>query len=561
MDAPIFISFAHDDRKAAETICTALEQRGLKCWIATRNIAPGDNFQEAITRAIRAAKTMLLVFSGHANNSIEVKKEIALASRYNVIVVPVRVEDVVPNDALTYELAVRQWIDMFDDWERAIERLVIHLKSTAEADAAATPAMSPVGPAAPQSPTAVQPPIPAPAAQRRSLLPILIGIIVIVAIAAGALAWHLMPPSQSTTAAQSGPPPAAPPPAPSLAAPPATPAAPPPAAPVPPQPADATPPSAAAPPGAPQAPAEVAPRPTPAPAAAAAPSEPAGNPKIFRDCPHCPEMVVIPAGSSQIGSTAAEAQRYGTPGDDAFHEQPQHAVTIAKPFAIGKFSITRGEFAAFARATNFQRRPGCARPVGGNWEIMPGAGWEEPGFRQTERDPVVCMNNLEIEAYLEWLRGQTGKAYRLPSEAEWEYAARGGTTTAFYWGDDPSLACAYENLGDQSFRTRYGGGNGLQCNDGYSDTAPVGSFKPNPFGLYDMLGNVHEPVADCWNPSYAGAPTDGSVWNIGECARHPTRKGAFGVTSPWAFRAAIRWQNINIVKRNRGGFRVALSLP
>src|SRR3954465_5263083 len=143
MSAPIFLSFASNDRKPAETICKAVEQRGFACWIATRNIAPGENFQEAITRAIRTAKVMILVFSAHANNSLEVKKEIALAGRYNVIVVPVRVEDVVPNDALSYELAVRQWIDLFDDWENAIERLILQGSTGGQAipaDAASSPA-------------------------------------------------------------------------------------------------------------------------------------------------------------------------------------------------------------------------------------------------------------------------------------------------------------------------------------------------------------------------------------------------------------------------------------
>src|SRR3954468_20255529 len=163
MSAPIFLSFASNDRKPAETICKAVEQRGFSCWIATRNIAPGENFQEAITRAIRTAKVMILVFSAHANNSLEVKKEIALAGRYNVVVVPVRVEDVVPNDALSYELAVRQWIDMFDNWEDAIERLVPQLGGVSRADPAPAPAArgAPVAwapaPAAPPQPETPHP--------------------------------------------------------------------------------------------------------------------------------------------------------------------------------------------------------------------------------------------------------------------------------------------------------------------------------------------------------------------------------------------------------------------
>src|SRR5260221_11384593 len=136
MDEPIFISFASNDRKAADAICSAIERRGMRCWIATRNIGAGENFQEAITRAIRSAKVMILVFSAHANNSLEVKKEIALAGRYNVIVGRVRGEDAVPNDALSYELAVRQWIDLFDDWENAIERLVLPLSAVVQVEPA-----------------------------------------------------------------------------------------------------------------------------------------------------------------------------------------------------------------------------------------------------------------------------------------------------------------------------------------------------------------------------------------------------------------------------------------
>jgi hypothetical protein len=188
MSAPVFLSFASNDRKPAETICKAVEQRGLKCWIATRDIGPGDNFQEAITRAIRTAKVMILVFSAHANNSLEVKKEIALAGRYNVIVVPVRVEDVVPNDAMSYELAVRQWIDLFDDWETAIERLVSQLSAAVSAEAAeATPGAS--KPALPKP----EPLSDAKRVRRRPLVPVLAGVVAVLVIIAGGLAWYFWP--------------------------------------------------------------------------------------------------------------------------------------------------------------------------------------------------------------------------------------------------------------------------------------------------------------------------------------------------------------------------------
>jgi hypothetical protein len=129
VSAPIFISYASSDQKVAETICDALQGRGFACWIACRDIAPGENFQEEIVRAIRSAKLMLLVFSGEANNSNEIKKELVLAGRHHVTVVPVRVEDVAPNDALAYELATRQWIDLFKDWERDVERLADQIGS------------------------------------------------------------------------------------------------------------------------------------------------------------------------------------------------------------------------------------------------------------------------------------------------------------------------------------------------------------------------------------------------------------------------------------------------
>ena len=129
MNDLVFISHSSSDRKIAETICKALETRGCRCWISSRDIEAGDNFQEAIVKALRNAKAMLLVFTAQANNSNEIKKEIVLAGRLRVTVIPVRVEDVAPNDALAYEFATRQWIDLFQDWEREIDRLTSQIKA------------------------------------------------------------------------------------------------------------------------------------------------------------------------------------------------------------------------------------------------------------------------------------------------------------------------------------------------------------------------------------------------------------------------------------------------
>ena len=156
MSASIFISYASQDAKVANTLCKALESRGFKCWIASRDIAPGENFQIAIVRAIRGAKIMLLVFTGNSNNSEEMAKELALASQSKLMVVPLRIDDVKPNDAFSYEFATRQWIDFFIDWESAIEQLAQRLAAALGVEA--TPVLTPVAGAPVEAP----PPAPAP---------------------------------------------------------------------------------------------------------------------------------------------------------------------------------------------------------------------------------------------------------------------------------------------------------------------------------------------------------------------------------------------------------------
>jgi hypothetical protein len=130
MNAAVFISHSSKDRKTALTICGALEHRGVRCWIASRDVRPGTNFEESIVQAIRLARVMVLVFTANANNSDEMKKEIVLAGQHRLVVIPVRAEDVVPNDAFSYEFATRQWIDLFEDWENAIEGLVSQIEFT-----------------------------------------------------------------------------------------------------------------------------------------------------------------------------------------------------------------------------------------------------------------------------------------------------------------------------------------------------------------------------------------------------------------------------------------------
>jgi hypothetical protein len=237
MNAPIFISYSSKDRDIAETICKGLEARGLNCWISCRDVRPGDNFQEAIVRALRSAQVMLLVFTSNANNSDEIKKEVVLAGRHRVTVVPVRVEDVAPNDAFSYEFATRQWFDLFKNWEREIEQLATQLRHLVQAEK-------------PQEGTATPPTTlpPRPPAGSSSSRPLIVGstaAAVLIAIAGTVLYMrHIAPPAPAApppppaqTAAQIPPPapsptppqvasaPAAAPPAPAVTPAPAPPAA------------------------------------------------------------------------------------------------------------------------------------------------------------------------------------------------------------------------------------------------------------------------------------------------------------------------------------------------
>ena len=134
LKGPVFLSYATADRKQALSVCKAIESRGMACWIASRDVAPGENYQEAIVRSIRAARAMVLVFSHAANGSDEIKKELSLASRYQVPVIALRIEDVEPSDAFAYELSTRQWIDAFEGWDRSIDSLVARIGQISDAE-------------------------------------------------------------------------------------------------------------------------------------------------------------------------------------------------------------------------------------------------------------------------------------------------------------------------------------------------------------------------------------------------------------------------------------------
>ena len=253
---------------------------------------------------------------------------------------------------------------------------------------------------------------------------------------------------------------------------------------------------------------------------------PAGDRSVFADALQAggegPAMVVIPAGVFRMGCLS----------DDDFcssAEQPVHEVTFGRPFALSVHEVTFAEWDACVAAG--------------------GCGGYEPGDRGWGRGarPVMHVSRDDVQGYLGWLSSQTGAEYRLPSESEWEYAARAGTVTKYSWGDGDGIGTNRANCDD--------------CGSQWDDdrTAPVGSFGANAWGLYDMHGNVWEWVADCWNGSYAGAPSDGGAWLAGNCSKRVLRGGSW-YNFPEGLRAAARHRSSADYRHYGFGFRVARTL-
>jgi formylglycine-generating enzyme required for sulfatase activity len=244
----------------------------------------------------------------------------------------------------------------------------------------------------------------------------------------------------------------------------------------------------------------------------------------LKDCPECPAMVVVPEGSFTMGSPESEPGR----ADD---EGPQHRVTIPQALAVGKFEVTFAEWDA------------CVSD-GGCGDYRP----PDDGLGRGNR-PVTRVSWNDAQSYLTWLSRKAGRPYRLLSEAEWEYAARAGTGTPFYWGRTASRDHA--NYGNDTCCA------GLaQGADRWENTSPVGSFPPNGFGLHDMLGNAWEWTEDCQNASYEGAPNDGGAWIAGDCSLRVLRGGSW-FTDPNFLRSAIRDWDTTEARNYDSGFRVA----
>ena len=288
----------------------------------------------------------------------------------------------------------------------------------------------------------------------------------------------------------------------------------------------------------------------------------ANEPESFRHCQNCPEMVVIPTGVFHMGTPDSITQKEGVKTKRAKRERPVHPVRIERRFALGKFEVTRKQYSDFIAATDYSAPGGCKYWTGHKFEIADDKNWKDPGYLQADDHPAVCISWNDAKAYTKWLAARTGKAYRLPSEAEWEYAARAGAGTARFWGNDPAKACKYANVFDTS-----GAASGEfptmaphQCDDGYEQTSPVGSYSANAFGLHDTAGNAWEWNEDCWHKSYTGAPSNSRAWMAdGRCNQRIVRGGSWISISRYV-RSGNR-SKINTDSRiYRNGFRVALTL-
>lgn len=221
----------------------------------------------------------------------------------------------------------------------------------------------------------------------------------------------------------------------------------------------------------------------------------------FRDFPEAPEMIMVPAGAFMMSAPAGQ----GNSG-----EHPAHRVTIARPFAVGIAPVTRGEFTSFVRAKNYHVESGATVLEGKTWKSDATKSWRDPGFEQADDHPVVCVNWHDAQAYVAWLRERSGSdAYRLLSEAKWEYCCRAGTTTAYSTGDNITL--------EQANFSSYARG-----------TMSVFRFPANPWGLQDMHGNVSEWCEDNWHDDYSDdPPSDGSAWLGGDSSRRVLRGGSW----------------------------------
>lgn len=593
----LFISHSSADKETAAALAADFERRGITCWIAPRDIPFGGTYQAEIVKAIEHCGAMLLLFSDAANKSEHILREVELAAHEKKPIYPLRIDSAHPTGGLRYMLANRHWVERKALGNRLGEVIAQMVAAQHAAEAGATPSAN----------VSI-----AISTEKRSGAPgLMIGAIAAVAcVAMGVAAFLYMrePPKPPVQVAQTPPPTTAsaepkkepPPPGPVAAAVPEQPPAKPSvqtAPPAPPSPVTQAPPPPA--PAAPLAQEPVAPppaapgpvtqetpplsppaivpappsQPIPRPPAQASPAQPVPTPPasvptlpapeqpapggkaaenlqppivaqapsdpsalgtgvhLFRECESCPVMAVVPAGRNRIGSPPGERGRSSDEG-------PQQDIAIRQPFAVGRTEVSFDEWSA------------CLADGGCNAHAP-----SDYGFGRG-RKPVIFVSWKDANAYAAWLSRKTGATYRLLSEAEWEYAARGCTSpscppTVFWFGDhiDPDHA-------NYDWNISYQGSPKILP---LRRTVEIDRSQSNPFGLLHMHGNVREWVQDCWNSTLTGLPADGSPRLTGDCSVRVVRGGSWK-DDPKDLRSAKRnWEEEG--RRDQyTGFRVARTL-
>lgn len=281
----------------------------------------------------------------------------------------------------------------------------------------------------------------------------------------------------------------------------------------------------------------------------------------FEDCAGCPAMVVVPAGRFVMGAAPDEEAREQLGAGFRGRSEPRREVVVPA-FALGVHEVSVAQYRAFAAATGRGDGDGCFVWSAAGFVTDARRSWRDPGFDQGEDHPAVCVSWDDARAYVAWLGARTGQRYRLPSEAEWEYAARAGSTAIRFWGDDPGAACLYANGADRATREQAAAaidGETHDCADGHARTAPVGRFRANAFGIHDVLGNAAEWTEDCWQPDYRAARADAGASAAGDCSMRVVRGGAWD-EGPAGLRLAYRVGSPTTIRVYGRGFRVARDL-
>ncbi len=253
-------------------------------------------------------------------------------------------------------------------------------------------------------------------------------------------------------------------------------------------------------------------------------------------------FVKIPGGKIQLGDMKGQKD-----------ERPRISVNISE-FYIQDSEVTKELFQWYINESGATIKPGC-QVYKKQWVFSKHASWIDPGYQQAMDHPVVCVSWQEVINFTEWLSIKLQGTFRLPTEAEWEYAARAGSPDRYYWGKNPKGLCDHSNASDRQTLKRFPTFKSNDCDDGYLETAPVRQFKPNPHGLYDIYGNVWEWIQDCWNSHYNHTPLDGSASKTGDCHLRGFRGGAWGDNPNFA-RSGLRNRTAKETGKDDVGFRM-----